>query len=184
MDTTAQDHAPMALLAQLQAEVGGQNWPDETNSATPTESPSVAAAELSPPSFGTDDLSISISFDVETAGRTGEIARLGEGFSAHITEAGALHVIAVSTTGAEASLTSLGHCVNDGKQHEAEIRLCDGQLELWLNRERVADTAFQVISGMMRPPALHRIRRGTWKRRLHRNQSGQPSKILAHPQSP
>ena len=145
------------LLAQLQAGVDGQSWPVEVVKAFSPLPPSHAhpetrpthtakdapiSSEAAPALSDSDDLSISISFDTETAGRTGEIARLGDSFVATITETGALHITARSSTGTEASLTASDHCVNDGNHHEADIRLQNGQLELWLDGELAAHTAF------------------------------------------
>lgn len=102
---------------------------------------SVARSHLEP-LFKTEDVTISMRLDAETAGTTGEIVRLQGSFILQVDVRGELLLRAWSSEGDAVTLVSTGVRVNRGAEHEVEIRLDAGQLSLWVDGAKTAERAF------------------------------------------
>ena len=92
--------------------------------------------------LGADDFNISLRMDADVKGSAGEVFRLHNSIITSVTAKGQVQVQAFSDTGAVVKLLSTGVKVNDRAQHDIDIRLDDGRLQLWVDDKMTADTAF------------------------------------------
>ena len=102
----------------------------------------------------THDFDITMQIDAATTGSTGEVFRLHGGLLASITAKGEVSLQATSTTGAEVTLTSTGVSVTNLKSHDVDIRLHDGQLQLWVDGKLSAQAAFAGMVNSFGPTDL------------------------------
>lgn len=134
------------LQPAAQAETLPDLPPDTSLTVTAVPEPLISDPLISsalPPQPEAQDLAIAISLDAETCGRAGEVARMGNGLVARITDAGGLELtIRAATGGAEVLLAAPDHSLDDGQPHEAELRLVQTRLELWLDGQKAAEAAF------------------------------------------
>ena len=104
--------------------------------------------------LGADDFNISLRMDADVKGSAGEVFRLHNSIITSVTAKGHLQVQAFSDTNASVKLLSTGVNISDRAQHDIDIRLNDGRLQLWVDDRMTADTAF---AGHLKSVGTHNL---------------------------
>ena len=90
----------------------------------------------------THDFDITMRIDAATSSSTGEVFRLHGGLLASVNDQGEICLQAASTGGSSVTLTSTGVSVATLTAHDIDIRLHDGQLQLWVDGTLSAQAGF------------------------------------------
>ncbi len=88
------------------------------------------------------DFDISMRLDADTKTSVGEVFRLHGSIIASVSTTGALVIQASSSTGTNVTLTSSGVSMIDLKSHNIDVRLHNGDLQLWVDGKLSSHTAF------------------------------------------
>jgi hypothetical protein len=89
-----------------------------------------------------EDFKIALRLDADTKGAAGEVFRVHGSLIGAVTTKGEFNVRAFNDDGREVRLTAAGVTVNDGANHDVDIRLDDGKLQLWVDGRMAAQSAF------------------------------------------
>lgn len=88
------------------------------------------------------DFNIGLKLDADVKGTTGEVFRIHGSIIGAVNTNGEFNVRAFNDDGREVRLTAAGVKVNDTVNHDINIRLDDGQLQLWVDGKVRAQSAF------------------------------------------
>lgn len=82
---------------------------------------------------GADDFTISMDLEADSRESAGEVFRLHGSIVATVTTKGELMLQVTPTVGAMVTLTTTGAKLNDLKSHDIDIRMDDGQMQVWVD---------------------------------------------------
>jgi hypothetical protein len=90
-----------------------------------------------------EDFEISLTLDADVKGTTGEVFRIHGSIIGAVAANGEFTVRAFNDDGREVRLTAAGVKVNDTANHDIDVRLDDGMLQVWVDGKIRAQAAFQ-----------------------------------------